>query len=596
MEKAVSRYSLLFTFPSYTKIVAYLCAQCLVTGVLEQLSLSASPQSLALGLALGGLLFLATLIANHVTSKIVLKSDPILGLRRCASFSLVSNLIVTVFVCIAALVSSWLGDISVWSEVMAIGFFVTMSLSFLVFSVLSFKSFSRILLASALQPLLFLTPLLISHLGLETLGYPFFYVILAILAAFISVQAFITDQNTIGTKALGFPSVTLVKAFLANWTEGLEKPFEDILEQLSEEREITVSLIAFKTEGKLKTVMVVPTLHAGPFKNIGSSAIPSLIQTALEKNLRCVVSVPHGISGHEVDLASQTQNQKFIEQLVKAAKFDVFRAEATPFATVNVEGVTAGCQIFGDCALITLTVAPETMEDLPLELNEVVLSEAQQKGLSWAVTVDAHNSIQGAFDVEKTIEPLKKASKAILERASSCEQSGFEVGAAKVIPANFGIKEGFGPGGITVTVIKVNNKVTAYVTIDGNNMVSGLREKILADLLKLGISGGEVFTTDTHMVNAVVLNKRGYNPVGEVVDHKKLIEEINKAATEALGNLEPAEVSWQRVVVHGVKIIGEQQIDKLSLIVDEGAKRAKKTSAIIFPAVGFVLAILLYLL
>lgn len=595
MEKAVSRYSLLFTFPSYTKIVAYLCFQCFAAGVLEQLSFSASLQSLALGLALGGLLFLTTLIANHATSKIILKNDPILGLRRCTSFSLVSNLIVTVFVYFAALVSSWLGDISIWFKVMAIGFFVTMSLGFLVFIVLSFKSFSRILLASILQPLLFLTPLLIGYLGL-TLSYPFFYVILAILAAFISVKAFIADQNIIGTRALGFPSVTLVKAFLANWTEGLEKPFEDILEQLSEEREITVSLVAFKTEGKLKTVMVVPTLHAGPFKNIGSSAIPSLIQTALEKNLGCNVSVPHGISGHEVDLASQTQNQKFIEQLIKAAKFDAFRTEATPFVTVNVEGVTAGCQIFGDCTLITLTLAPETMEDLPLELNEVILSEAQQKGLSWAVTIDAHNSIQGAFDAEKTIESLKKASKAVLERASSCEQSRFEVGAAKVTPADFGIKEGFGPGGITVTIIKTSNQAAAYVTIDGNNMVSGLREKILADLLKLGISGGEVFTTDTHMVNAVVLNKRGYNPVGEVIDHKKLTEEINKAAVEALRNLEPADVSWRRVVVCGVKVIGEQQIDKLSLIVDEGAKRAKKTSAIIFPAVGFVLTVLLYLL
>jgi predicted neutral ceramidase superfamily lipid hydrolase len=127
-------------------------------------------------------------------------------------------------------------------------------------------------------------------------------------------------------------------------------------------------------------------------------------------------------------------------------------------------------------------------------------------------------------------------------------------------------------------------------------MVSGLREKILASLLELGISSGEVLTTDTHIVNAVVMNERGYHPVGEAIDHQKLIEDINKAAVKALGNLEPAKASWRQEVIQDIKVIGEQHIDKLSLIVDEGAKRAKKTSTLIFPAIGLILAILLFLL
>jgi putative membrane protein len=419
--------------------------------------------------------------------------------------------------------------------------------------------------------------------------------VLAGLSAFLGVQIFISDLNTLGTKALGIPSVKMFRAFLANWTEDLEKPFEDILEELSEEKDITCTLIAFKAGGKLKAVMVVPTVHPGPFKNIGSSAIPSMIQTALEKKLECTVSVPHGISGHELDLTSQVQNQKFIEQLIKEAEFDSFNAKATPFVTDKVEGATAGCQIFGDFALITLTLAPETMEDLPLKINDVILLEAQQKGLSWTAIIDAHNSIQGPFSDEKTVEPIIKASKTVIEYAFSSERLHFEVGEAKIIPSDFGIKEGLGPSGITVIIIKTNGQASAYVTIDGNNMVSGLREKILSSLLELGISSGEVFTTDTHVVNALVMSERGYHPVGEVIDHQKLIKEVKEAAAQALGNLEPAEVSWRRVTIRGVKVIGEQHIDKLSLIVDEGAKRAKKTSAIIFPSIGLVVAILLFL-
>jgi putative membrane protein len=595
MERAVSRYSLLFTLPTYTEIVMYLCLQCVASGVIGQITLSFSPQDLAWGLGLGGLLFVTTLIANYVTTNIILRRDLILSLRRCSFISLVTNLIITGFACVAFFVSSWFGGIGVWSKIMALGFFAAMSLGFLVFRVLSFMSSLRILLAATLQPVLFLAPLLISHLPSETLGYLTLYNFLAVLASFVAVRIFIANINILGIKALGIPSVKMFRAFLANWIEGLEKPFEDILEQLSEERDITVSLVAFKTGDNLKTVMVVPTVHPGPFKNIGSSAIPSLIQTALEKKLGCIVSVPHGISGHELDLASQAQNQKFTEQ-IGTAEFDVFGSDATPFMSTKVEGATVGCQIFGDCALVTLTLAPETMEDLPLELNEAIFKEAQRKGLSWAAAIDAHNSIQGSFDAEKAMESIKKAAKAIIEHTSHCVQSRFEVGAAKVVPDDYGIKEGLGPGGITVIVVKTNGHTTAYVTIDGNNMVSGLREKVLAGLLELGINNGEVFTTDTHIVNAVVLNERGYNPVGEVIDHQKLIEDVKKATAQALGNLEPAEVSWRREVIQGIRVIGERQIDQLSLIVDEGAKRAKKTSAIIFPAIGFGLAILLYLL
>ena len=39
-----------------------------------------------------------------------------------------------------------------------------------------------------------------------------------------------------------------------------------------------------------------------------------------------------------------------------------------------------------------------------------------------------------------------------------------------------------GTGGITAIVVQVSKQKTAYVVIDGNNMISGLREKILAAL------------------------------------------------------------------------------------------------------------------
>ncbi len=62
----------------------------------------------------------------------------------------------------------------------------------------------------------------------------------------------------------------------------------------------------------------------------------------------------------------------------------------------------------------------------------------------------------------------------------------FMVGAASVFPKEFSLKNGMGTGGITAIVVQVENQKTAYIMIDGNNMIPGLREKILAALASVG--------------------------------------------------------------------------------------------------------------
>jgi predicted neutral ceramidase superfamily lipid hydrolase len=536
-----------------------------------------------MGLALGGSLFLVTFAVDYLMGNSLLKKDLILNLRRCLFLSFGSNLIMAVGVFFGALGCITFGDLSIWFKVTAIMVFASMSLRFLVLHSVSFVDLVRRFFAAALQPTLFIVVLLFSPISpvmseLIDIGYQ----LIGGLAAFISVQLFALSLNILGTKKVGIPSINLFKAFLANWTEDINQPLEEILENLSEERDVQVSNLAFKSRGRLKAAIVVATVHPGPFKNVGSSSIPSMIQAALEKKLGCVVSVPHGISGHELDLASQSQNQKLVNLILEASEFDGFQSKATPFVTAKKEEAIAACQIFGNCALVTLTLAPETMEDLPLELNNAINQEAKKNGLQCAVAIDSHNSIEGPFNPEKVAAPVKEAAAVVLTEASRLERSRFEVGAAKMASTGFSIKEGMGPGGIR--------------TIDGNNMVSGFREEILASLNELGIDKGEVMTTDTHAVNGVIVADRGYHPIGEEMNREMLITCIKKAVTQALENLEPAEAAWRQESIHGVKAIGEQQIDGLSSLVDEGAKKAKRNSTIIFPVTGAILTVLLAML
>ena len=284
---------------------------------------------------------------------------------------------------------------------------------------------------------------------------------------------------------------SLLKAFLLDWIMDLNAPLEELLENLGEEQDVEVSLMKFGSS-KPKAVMVIPSVHPGPFKNVGSSALPSMLKSALQKKLNCVVCVPHGLFGHELDLASQAQNQKLINRILESTDFEAAGAKATPFVTFSNGAATACCQIFGKFVFVSFTLAPKTTEDLPQDLGLYVREEAEKRGLTCSGVVNAHNSIDGVANMQESLDELKAVAVACLEKAVLQERVPFQVGAATVIPEEFTIREGMGPGGITTIVVKVSKQKTAYIVIDGNNMVSGLREKVLLALHSLGIDDGEI--------------------------------------------------------------------------------------------------------
>lgn len=210
-----------------------------------------------------------------------------------------------------------------------------------------------------------------------------------------------------------------------------------------------------------------------------------------------------------------------------------------------------------------------------------------------AITIDAHNSIEGSVNLEREISSLEKAAVESLETALKSQKGLLEVGAANIVPPDLSAKDGMGPGGISVTAVKVKDQLTAYVTIDGNNMISGLRERILQKLDEIGFTDGEVLTTDTHAVNGIVLTPRGYHPLGEAIDPGKLIEYVTQAATKAKSNLESAEAVWLTKEIPNVRVIGERYIEILCVLVEKGFLRAKRLATIIFPLVGLIWTTLL---
>jgi putative membrane protein len=399
----------------------------------------------------------------------------------------------------------------------------------------------------------------------------------------------------LGRSMYNVPSMPLFRAFMLNWVAGLNAPFEGFLEKLGENEDIEVTLLKFDSH-KPKAAIIVPLVHPGPFKNIGSSLLPSMLKREFEKEFSCDTCVPLGMLGHELDLASQAQNQKIISHVISSAKFASSADRATPFVKVTDGFATASCQVFGNTVFLSFTLAPKTTEDLPQQLGHIVREEAEKHGLNCGIVVNAHNSIDDTVDVEASLETLRAVASKCLEKAVSLPSYPFEVGAATVFPKEFGLKDGMGPGGITAVVVKVAEQKTAYVVVDGNNMVSGLREEILSALKTTGFHASEVFTTDTHAVSAIVLGRRGYHPVGEVMNHETLINYIQKAAKTAAASLEHCKAGCLRLVVPEVRVIGEARLGSLSLLVDKALQRAKQIVVPIFALEGLILILFLTLL
>jgi len=595
MGKATKHYSSLFFLPSFRKTLAFLALSMLALSLLTAV-LFPTIEGLIYGLLIGLSLLILTLLSDFTITHLVFRKDPIFVIRRTAALSLYSWILWQGFIALGIALGFVFGT-SFWVKLSLLGYAAVMTLRAVVFFSVSAARPAHQALASLLQPIFCIIPFLIYWVTINQISLlqvlPF--LIVTPFLSLASANLLVSLIDRLGQASYGVPAMPLFRAFMLNWVAGLNSPIEHYFEKLGEDDDVEVSLLEFEAK-KTKAAIIVPLVHPGPFKNIGSSHLPSLLKHEFQNAFGGDACVPLGILGHELDLASQTQNQKIIASVISSAKSVTFSDRSNRFVKVEEGFVTASCQVFGDTALLSFSLAPKTTEDLPQELGRFVQEEARVLGLSGALVINAHNCITDLADMDTPLDALKSAASKCLRLAVHSPPSLFEVGAATVCPQVFSLKDGMGTGGITVIAVRLAEQCTAYIVIDGNNMISGLREKILSTLTSAGFDDGEIFTTDTHAVNALVLGRRGYHPVGESMNHETLLNYIKEAASIALKNLENCRVGSLTIKVPRVRVIGEARIRELSILIDKALQRAKQVAPPIFALEGFLLILLLAVL
>jgi len=483
-----------------------------------------------------------SLAADLLLDLTIMKKDPLFFLRRCLALSL-SSLTIFMLVFVFGAIVSVVDPKFIFPDFATIvGLFAVIPPRALaVFSMSRVRFVGRALFS-------FLQPSLIVFATIVFLGLPATRMItgllLSSLVGLVFAFALIATIERNGRKAIGFSPIRMFRAFLTDWLEGRNEDLESYLIELGIETEINASALAFRKKGinQPKAVMLVSTLHPGPFLNIGSSVMPFLFESLIERRFGAVAMVPHGVSGHELNLVSQEQNERILSWVLSRLPESSYVEVATPVDRSTNEVATATSQVFDGCALVTMTTAPLDMEDVPSELANNLSGLTQGKFRSLAL-IDAHNCLTGPTTMTpRKVGALQEAALASLQISAEQHPTPFKVGAAHARPLDFDLKQGYGPAGISVIVVEVNGQRFAYVCVDGNNMIRGLREKILMALDSVGVDDGEVMTTDTHMVNGVVPARLGYHPVGEVAAWDPLINEIAGVCKEALADLEDAEV------------------------------------------------------
>ncbi len=396
---------------------------------------------------------------------------------------------------------------------------------------------------------------------------------------------------------LGINGPDLLRAFGHDYLADNPEPIEAILTGIATLQDIPLEIILFSDGQKPVACGVVSYVHPGPFRDIGSSDIPSALIAHIRNKYDIPSFVLHGSCTHQQNLTTKEDYSKVfdeVDRLIENTKTysEVSGPHWTDGGKFKVWTLFAGPDV-----LAITTSSPDFTDDIALEVGVDTADMVRKRSphLDSVTIVDAHNCINDhAVSVTKgdpeATEYVGTVSGAVFSTDGRAK-TGIEAGVHQLIPDGFPQKEGIGPGGITSLVFRTGEGDTALIVVDGNNVVPGFREEVIGILRAQGFDHVELATTDTHVVNAISLSSRGYPPVGRYRP-EETIEYMIVASERAREKLRKVEIGLGSGMAKGLRTFGERGFDILTQNVAEAADIAKR-KGLGAAASAFLLSVLL---
>lgn len=385
-------------------------------------------------------------------------------------------------------------------------------------------------------------------------------------AAFYAAGLLFTEVAIIPLeRGFGVDGLSMMRYSLDHMTEkGREgqREMEAFFASFASTLRIPVGLLSFRMDGGRRALWVVPHLHPGPYGHLGGSDLPAKLRRELE-DLGAEVLVPHGPSTHDQNPATSHEIRRLAGWVREALEGLDHRGRASRFVRATHDGVTVCCQVFDDTALLLGSLAPRPTDDIDFATGFGALAAAREAGVARAILADAHNCIElgsgavvfGSAECFALLEAVPTAVQAARKTVGEGLRVGVAADTSLVDP-----ERGLGPHGIQAFVVEAGGQRVVYLLYDGNNMVPGLRERLLEAVADL-VDEAEVLTSDNHIVNNTL---PGFNPVGWRMSHDDLATATRAAVEGALARLAPAEAGGRSGFLEDVQVWGYQSAVRLT--------------------------------
>jgi len=586
--KIIKYYSYLFSFPSYEVLIAVVAILPLVAGAFGY-ALLYGISGLLRGAAFGFLGISAPLLLVDLFTLLVLRGDDYMSPRRVAILSYSSSLVLVAFILTSSAIIKLTGFEMLFdrSIVFAIGL-NTFSRNLIV-AVFSNKSAITKFIVTFIQPAALFSSV---YVLIPLSGMVLFLGVLGLAIMVASSGLILWALGRWEDKHRSLRLLPLFRSFILAWADKVSGPLEEQITKMGEVRDLQVDSIIFRgVGGSFCSGLIVPYIHPGPFRDVGSSSMPMVLSKNLGERLGGEVLVAHGISTHELDMTKSSEIGKIVDFVYSGLPLGTISRTSTDVVSVKLDGAQVHCQMFGRVVLLAMTLSPKSYDDLPEELGRRIRDKAGDMGLT-AVIIDSHNSIQMDDDLQSAdIDRLYNAAVEAMTQAGSMEQRIFSVGVSRIVPDEWMLEDGMGPCGIAALVVKPENgNAFAYVVLDGNNMISGVRESILSELKSRESIEAELLTSDTHMVNAIGATTRGYYPLGERTEKERLIEYVVRSTEEASSKMTECSASHSSMVIPELTVLGENGLNLISEVL-ESAFNTFKNVAIVSVTSSLILAV-----
>jgi putative membrane protein len=355
---------------------------------------------------------------------------------------------------------------------------------------------------------------------------------------------------------------TLASAWTKLMLTGNSDELEGIFSSIAIDKEVKVRVLRFERVGN-DIVVVVPAIHFGPYKTLGSTYFPYVLESELSKN-SITPFILHGAGSHELNVASSIESERLAKEITRALLNDgrssnTYESLYEPFRVFS--NLREAFCLHTDTKAFIIISSPVTGgDDLPQELQKRAEEIATLYGFADVAVIDAHN-VEG--DRELRVDVFEELIKSALsKRSNQCSILRVGYGEERI----HGIVRGLCTNKVKVLTIECNNKRYGIIYLYGNNAKYGVREALRHLALQNGFVDAEVITLDDHTCAGAAFD----SPYYAVELSEALLNAVTTALHKAVEDLKDAKVTTF-TYTFTVKLMGEKVFDLLELATHSGS-------------------------